>query len=40
MIILDTDHISVLQHEDSPKAVALLEKLEPLPSAGGNSLAD
>ena len=32
MIILDTDHISVLQHEDSPKAVALLEKLEALPS--------
>ena len=32
MIILDTDHISVLQHEDSPKAIALLEKLEPLPS--------
>ena len=32
MIILDTDHISVLQHEDSPKAVALLEKLEALPA--------
>lgn len=32
MIILDTDHISVLQHEDSPKAVALLERLEALPS--------
>ncbi len=31
MIILDTDHISVLQHEDSPKTVVLLEKLEPLP---------
>lgn len=32
MIILDTDHISVLQHEDSPKALALLERLEALPS--------
>ena len=32
MIILDTDHISVLQHEDSPKAIALQEKQEPLPS--------
>jgi tRNA(fMet)-specific endonuclease VapC len=32
MIILDTDHISVLQHEDSPKAVALLDKLKPFPS--------
>jgi hypothetical protein len=31
MIILDTDHISVLQHEDSPKTVVLLEKLERLP---------
>jgi hypothetical protein len=31
MIILDTDHISVLQHEDSPKTVGLLEKLESLP---------
>jgi tRNA(fMet)-specific endonuclease VapC len=31
MIILDTDHISVLQHEDSPKTVALLKKLESLP---------
>ncbi len=31
MIILDTDHISVLQHEDSPKAVALLDRLESLP---------
>jgi hypothetical protein len=26
MIILDTDHISVLQHEDSPKTVVLLRK--------------
>jgi tRNA(fMet)-specific endonuclease VapC len=33
MIILDTDHISVLQHEDSPKTVSLLEKLDPLPFA-------
>jgi len=32
MIILDTDHISVLQHEDSLKAIALLDKLESLPS--------
>jgi len=32
MIILDTDRISVLQHEDSPKAAALLEKLEALPA--------
>jgi hypothetical protein len=31
MIILDTDHISVLQDEDSPKTVVLLEKLESLP---------
>jgi hypothetical protein len=31
MIILDTDHISVLQHEDSPKTVVLLENLESLP---------
>ena len=31
MIALDTDHISILQHEDSPKAVALVEKLESLP---------
>jgi hypothetical protein len=31
MIILDTDHISVLQHEDSPKTVGPLEKLESLP---------
>ena len=28
MIILDTDHISVLQQEDSPKTVGLLENLE------------
>ena len=27
MIVLDTDHISVLQHEDSPEAVALSQKL-------------
>jgi predicted nucleic acid-binding protein len=32
MIILDTDHISVLQHEDSSTALALLERLESLPS--------
>jgi len=31
MIVLDTDHISVLQHEDSPKAVALVAKLEASP---------
>jgi tRNA(fMet)-specific endonuclease VapC len=31
MIILDTDHISVLQHEDSSKALALLQKLDSIP---------
>ena len=31
MIVLDTDRISILQHEDSPKASSLIEKLESLP---------
>ena len=31
LIALDTDHISILQHEDSPKAIALFEKPEALP---------
>lgn len=31
MTVLDTDHISILQHEDSPQATALTEKLEALP---------
>ena len=28
MIVLDSDHISVLQHEDSPLAEPLLSRLE------------
>ena len=31
MIVLDTDHISVLQHDDSPEAIALTQKLARLP---------
>ena len=30
MMVLDTDHISVLQHEDSPEAIALTNRLETL----------
>jgi tRNA(fMet)-specific endonuclease VapC len=29
-MILDTDHISVLQHEDSPEAIALTRRLDAL----------
>jgi tRNA(fMet)-specific endonuclease VapC len=32
MIVLDTDHISVLEHADSPLAVALSERLDALPA--------
>ena len=31
MIILDTDHISMLQYRDSPQAFALQARLEVLP---------
>jgi hypothetical protein len=31
MMVLDTDHISILEHEDSPQAVALTKQLEALP---------
>jgi tRNA(fMet)-specific endonuclease VapC len=31
MMVLDTDHISILEHEDSRQAVALTERLEALP---------
>lgn len=31
MMVLDTDHISILQHGDSPQAVALAERLGALP---------
>ncbi len=30
MMVLDTDHISVLQHENSPEAIALTKRLEVL----------
>jgi hypothetical protein len=30
MLDLDTDHISILQHDDSPQAVALAQRLEAL----------
>ena len=33
MIILDTDHISALQHRDAPKAFALQARLEILSPA-------
>jgi len=32
MIVLDTDHISVLQHRDTSAAMALRERLESLPA--------
>lgn len=31
MMVLDTDHVSILQHEDSPQAIALTKRLEALP---------
>mgnify|MGYP001566890442 CR=1 FL=1 len=31
MIVLDTDHVSILQHEESPAATALLSRLESVP---------
>ena len=31
MILLDTDHISVLQHSDPPQALALQSRLEAVP---------
>lgn len=31
MILLDTDHLSVLQHRDSPRAMSLRERLSHIP---------
>ena len=33
MVVLDTDHMSVLERRDQPEAVALRARLAPLPSA-------